>query len=304
MVIHTLQRPASLEVELDGDAFVEGSAIGATIRARPEHDVVVVGGEVTLTRSVTYRYREGNVYGGIFTVPASSSEVVAREVFHTGGPVRSGQQFGGQVTLQLPTEGALGSVASRLLDVEWTVRARLRVSGLRDVEVVQPVRVLSEAIGQASVMQALPAVVDHGFAAVCFEALDTRRLVPGRSLPGVMSVRALRSGSARAIRLDLVLREHVEHGPWITDDPARNPSAGSKDADTVVATLPLAQHVQLDPRHVLNLPFKLPVPATLPAPSLWTPDITLRWLLRGVVDRHLRADPYVEVELLGVTTPR
>jgi hypothetical protein len=52
---------------------------------------------------------------------------------------------------------------------------------------------------------------------------------------------------------------------------------------------------------VLRLPFTLRVPLPLPAPSIDTPEFTLRWLLRAVLDRPLRRDPVATVELCGTT---
>jgi hypothetical protein len=117
-------------------------------------------------------------------------------------------------------------------------------------------------------------------------------------------VAPLRSASARAIRVEFVLLEHVLHGPRLTDDPARNPAHEDKYAETVVASLPLAEQVRLDPSRPLRFGFTVPVPPRLPAPTMRTPKFTLSWILRGVVDRQLRRDPCVAMELHGVTTPQ
>jgi len=87
------------------------------------------------------------------------------------------------------------------------------------------------------------------------------------------------------------LSEHVEHGPWITPDPALNQPARSKDADTVIASVPLAEHVELDPTRPLRYQFTLPIPPRLPGPCMQTPDFSLRWTLRALVGRQLHPDP-------------
>jgi hypothetical protein len=130
------------------------------------------------------------------------------------------------------------------------------------------------------------------------------RLVPGVPLSGVVTVAPLRSASARGIRVELVLQEHVLHGPRLTDDPARNPAHEDKYADTVVASLPLADHVRLEASRPLRFEFTVPVPPRLPAPTMRMPNFTLRWMLRGVVDRQLHRDLCVAVELQAVTTPQ
>ena len=78
---------------------------------------------------------------------------------------------------------------------------------------------------------------DRGCAVLGFESLSSRRLVGGLPLSGVLTVAPLRPVTARALRLDLVLLEHVAHGPWVTDDPARSPANEEKDAEA-----PRCQH--------------------------------------------------------------
>ena len=78
---------------------------------------------------------------------------------------------------------------------------------------------------------------DRGCAVLGFESLSSRRLVGGLPLSGVLTVAPLRPVTARALRLDLVLLEHVAHGPWVTDDPARSTANEEKDAEA-----PRCQH--------------------------------------------------------------
>ena len=86
--------------------------------------------------------------------------------------------------------------------------------------------------------------------------------------------------------------------------PARNPAHEDKYADTVVASLPLAEHVRLEASRPLRFGFTVPVGPRLPAPTIRMPNFTLSWMLRGVVDRQLHRDPSVAVELQAVTTPQ
>ena len=72
----------------------------------------------------------------------------------------------------------------------------------------------------------------------------------------------------------------------------------------MVASLPLAEHVRLEASRPLRFEFTVPVSPRLPAPTMRMPNFTLSWMLRGVVDRQLRRDPSVAVELQAVTTPQ
>jgi len=163
--------------------------------------------------------------------------------------------------------------------------------------------VLSRSQDCASVALAPPVAVDRDFAALDLDIQSGRRLVPGAELSGSVTVTPRRAGSARALRLELVLQENVEHGPWLGDDPARNPSDQGKRAETVVDCVQLAGQHELERGNPRSYPFTLPVPPQLPAPSMHTPEFSLRWLLRAVLDRPLHKDPYVEVELHGLTSP-
>jgi hypothetical protein len=207
------------------------------------------------------------------------------------------------VALDIPPDGP-GSVQTDLVEIGWAVQARLHLAKSRDAEVTKPIVVLSQARDCAPVADTPPVPDDQGCAVLGLESLSTRRLVPGVPLSGVLTVAPLRSFSARGIRVDLVLVEHVLRGPRLTDDPARNPAHEDKYADTVVVSLPLAEQVRLDPSRPLRFGFTVPVPARLPAPTMRMADFTLSWMLRGVVDRQLHRDPCVAIELHAVTTPQ
>ena len=300
MIIDIKSAALKLDVQLPTREFVGGSVIDAAVRGVAERDLTVAGGRVDLIRTVTYRYR---YRADEFSLtPARSAEVVSRQVLSAGGRYVSGEQLYEPVCLDVPADGP-GSVTGDLVRIQWAVHAHLRVEPPGDAEATRKVVVFSRASDRASVEQNPPVWQDRRCAVLAFESLSSRRLVPGSRVSGVLTVAARRAASARGIRVELVLREQVHHGPWIGDDPARNPCDQGTEAETVVATAQLAGGLQLDPTQPLWLPFTVPVPPRLPAPSLQTPEFTLSWVLRGVLDRALRQDPYVDVELRGVTTP-
>jgi hypothetical protein len=298
-----VSKSVDLSLKLPGVSFIEGATIDATVRATAERDVMVEGGRVELVRTMTTRYTAWSPYASPITMPARDSKVISQAHFHPAAPLVAGRPFVHLVALDIPSDGP-GSVQAELVEISWAVHARLHIAKSRDVEVTKPIVVLSEARDRAPVAHAPPVVEDQGCALLGFESLSSRRLVPGVPLSGVLTVAPLRSASARGIRLDLVLLEHVLHGPRLSDDPARNPAHDDKYADTVVASLPLAEHVALEASRPLRFEFTLPVPTQLQAPTMRMPSFTLRWMLRGVVDRQLHRDPRVAVELQAVTTPQ
>lgn len=286
-------------VELATRTVVEGSEIEATVRGIARRDLDMDGGEVELVRTVTYNYRQGLSYGAGYTFPPRRSEVVSRLAL-PAGRLTAGQPLVRQVTLPVPAD-APGSASTELVNINWAVRVRLQIEGSPDQEVTKGIVVLSRALDRASAAQAPPTGADQGCAALGFESLSTRRLIPRSQLSGLLTVTPLRPRSARYLRLELALLEHVHHGPWIGDNPARAPSDPGREVETIVAGSELADHLVLDPSHPLKFPFTLAVPPDLRAPSIQEPEYSLRWVLRGVLDLRLRQDPYVEIEMQGVT---
>jgi hypothetical protein len=69
-----------------------------------------------------------------------------------------------------------------------------------------------------------------------------------------------------------------------------------------VASVPLASHAAFGAGQPRHYEFTVPVPPRLQAPTMRTPNFSLTWMLRAVVDRQLRRDPCVAVELHAVTT--
>ena len=289
-------------VQLPSDTYVEGSVIEATVRATADRDVAVKAGDVELVRTVTYRYRQWGPYGGSSTAHTRKSEVVSRESVPVAGHLAAGQSLTRKVRLAVPSAGP-GSVSAELVQIQWFVRVCIHVSGAPDVNGGSEILVLSRSQDRASVAQSPPVAMDRGFVVLELDRLSSRRLVPGSELSGSVTVTPRRAGSARALRLELVLLENVEHGPWLGDDPAHNPPDQGKQAETVVASTQLAGQHELEPGKPRSYPFTLPIAPQLAAPSMHTPQFSLRWILRAVLDRPLHRDPYIEVELHGVTNP-
>jgi hypothetical protein len=246
-----VSRLVDLSLELPAISFIEGSTIDATVRATAGREVMVEGGRVELVRTVTYRYTAWSPYASPIAVPARDAGVISQAHFHPASPLIDGQPLVQPVALDIPPEGP-GSVQTDLVEIGWAAHARLHLAGSRDAEVTRPIVVLSQARDCAPVADTPPGARRSGCAVLGFESLSSRRLVPGVPMSGVLTVAPLRSASARAIRVEFVLLEHVLHGPRLTDGPARNPAHEDKYAETVVASLPLAEQVRLDPSRPLR----------------------------------------------------
>lgn len=300
VLIPTVEAAVGLDVDVPVRAVTQGSTLSGTVLVEALSDLDVQGCEVALIRTTRYLYRQGNLYGAAMSVPASATEVVAARGLRCAGPLPSGDRLSLPFTLDVPAEGS-GTVAASLIQIQWAVRARMRVNESPPKELTHPIVVLSHAADRASVAQSPPVAVDRGLVALSFASLSSRQLVPGATLTGMLALDPRRAGSARGMRVELVLREQVHRGPWVGSDPTRNPADQAREADTIVARQIVAHRIEVDPEAPVALPFRLQAPGRLPAPSLSTEQFSVSWILRGVVDRMLRPDPFVEVELHGAT---
>lgn len=300
-MFRAFEGPVRLELEMPGAVFDEGSRIEATIVVTATRDASVLGGEIELAWHRAYHYRQGtDVWGPYATATGRRSNVGDRVVLKPLGHLSPGDRISQRVALRVPAHGP-GSVRTGLVDLQWEVTARLRVEKARTTEVTRPVLVLSEAADREQVTERPPTVEEHQCAGLSFTSLSSRRLVPGVALDGELTVAPLKACDVRGIRVELVLLEHVARGPRASTDPLRNPAYEEADEEMVVASVALADRPELDPARPLTFRFSVPVPDRLPAPSMRTEEFSLRWMLRGVVDRPLRADPCVAVEMHGVT---
>ena len=287
----TVEAPRAV---LPGDSF--DVVVGAPAVGGP-----VVAGEVSLIRRVAYSYRQFGPYGGSASLPADRTEVVDRQILSPGvvNPVGS---VIGAVTVRVPVD-ALPTVSGELVRIAWRVTVRLNIPGAPDAVVSRTVRVLSAAADRAFVAREPARVEDRRTATLSFEELSSRRLTPGLALSGTLTAAPIKPVTVRAVRVELVLREQVHHGPWEgNDDASVIPEGQAKETETAVATATIATGLRMVSLHQ-HFPFTLAVPQSLPGPSLDTPEFTLKWLLRGVLDRVHRQDPFVELELQGATAP-
>ncbi|HET9646759.1 MAG TPA: hypothetical protein VFP34_00820 [Microlunatus sp.] len=70
----------------------------------------------------------------------------------------------------------------------------------------------------------------------------------------------------------------------------------------MIAAAAPASDFEFRPARLHRFPFSITVPRNC-LPLMQTPEFTLTWILRGVLDRTWRPDPTVEIDLEAVTTP-
>jgi hypothetical protein len=270
----------------------------ATVRVRAVRDVVLQGGEASLTAAVAYWYVTGGIFGSTYSSVARSTVEASRQPLPAPTLLREGQEVEHQLLLAVPATG-LPTVDCDLVSIEWTVRATVRYEGSGRVAAAPVALVVLSGGGPEP-----PVPPPAPRARVRLEGVGPRRVGAGTRVTGeVVLAERRRAAVLRGARVELVLLQLVPHGPLLGDNPARNPYIAAKESETVVARVPLALPGGVTGE--ARLPFALDVPA-LPAPTLLTDDFSLRWVLRAVVDRRVSGFPRTassEVELVGSTMP-
>jgi hypothetical protein len=276
------------------DAVPEGRVLLVRVRTDPADPRPVRGGEVTLLRTVAYRYRQEGPDGGTHLGTARRAEYVTTQPLPPAGPAPGA--YDAEVLLPIPGQGP-ASADTELVTVDWAVRARLSFAGGSRTQAVRKVAVLTKAARLAAVLDRPPRTEDRGHAVVAIDRLSSRRITPGARLTGDVVLAPLHAGPFRSVRLELLLCEHVPR------DAVRCPRAvGSKDTATVIRGRELAAGFDVGPDLApLRLPFTLDIPDTLPAPTMAEPDFEICWALRAVASRPLHRDASVELSLLAAT---
>lgn len=281
---------------------IEGGVVLATVRTRAARDVVLQGGEAALTCATSYRYTTGGAYGTTHSSTARRSDDLATQALPGPTLPRAGGETERQVLLAVPPAGP-PTTACDLVTIGWTVGAVVRFEGSGRA-VAAPVEVTVLGSGRGAELGS-GAVEVGRFGTIAFEDVSTRRIAPGTTLAGCVVVRARRARPTDSVRVELVLTQVVPHGPMIGDDPSRNPYIAEKEAERVVARVALAAPVDVGGGQV-RAAFALPVPATLPAPTLVTSEFALRWVLRARVTRRVAGLPRTasaDLELDASTAP-
>jgi hypothetical protein len=257
---------------------VAGQVIEVTIDHTPDAPTELVSGELELVRSAVVTRRRRNWTGTGYSVGLRSSDVITRADLDVTGSLSARTPVTRTVPLFVPATAA--TITAHLVQQDHLLRARLRTREGLAAEATLRIRVDGRAPGMYRTIEVPPVVDGADFAGLAVEEFSGPRLRAGAPLSGVLTVSPRRAGAVRSVRVDLVLAEHVRARPG-------EPLEEDCDATTVITSVRVADELHLDPATPLRLPFVLPVPEQLPAPSVSTPEFDLRWLLHAVLDRPL-----------------
>jgi hypothetical protein len=305
MAVTTTDTAVQVSVELtpsDG-VVVEGDSLGVDLRITALRPAMIEEVEIALIRKVNYTYGRGNIYGGVFPARERSTEILTEIDFPAPGAIPAGQTRVLTEQLSVPDDG-LASVRGDLIDVGWSVRCVLHAAGGQIIKRERLIEV--QSWGQTSATDiGHPPVGEHlGPVDLEFIALSSRVLEPGTPLTGVLRVRTQDEVTTRGVRVQLVRCEEVWGGPGRPADPNASESEGYRHSEAVIASVAVGPAGTLTPGSVVDLPFSVQAPAGLPAPSLSIANLHVRWEIRAVVNRQLRSDPRLSLDLLAITASR
>jgi hypothetical protein len=271
---------------------VDGDRVDVVVSVTATRDVLVDVGEVELVRTLALTRRERTWNGAGYTLSGRTETVLGRVHLDAPGALAAGQTCHVHAVVPVPGTGE-ASVAGQLVQQEYAVRVRFR-AGTHLVGAAREVRV-PFAPDPTGLAEGAAVVDDAGVAVLGVEDVAQLRLYGGVPVRGTVTVAPLVAGHARRIRVDLLLLEHVSA-------VAGEPLQEDLDSSTVIASVTPAEHLELAPGHTLRLPFTLHPPDPLPSPSVRTSEFEVRWVLQAVLDRALRRDPRVTLEIRAATT--
>ena len=293
--------PMSVTLSVAHVEVVAGQSLEVWVQLAAQQPLTVRGLVVELATRLTYQHKEVGFYGGRSVAHARRTEVQATQEVPGPWPVEASEVVRLPVTVPVPAR-APGTTHVPLVELTWWVTVRVNVADFAETRVSRSFVVLSRAPELLDRASAPPVLDDRGCARVAIEELSSRSAAPGRPLSGTVAISPIRRCAIQATRVQLLVRQQIHHGEWVGQDPTRNPGYQEMERDLVVAQRQIGGSVQLEPGVPVRAPFTLLLPDDLPTASVQNSNFTLEWLLRAMLDRRLRSDPYVEVPLHGRTT--
>lgn len=271
--------------------YLPGEEVRAFVQIRGEGELALQEVRVELRRLQRYAYqrRERNSNGRYHWDNERRTDELVCDVRRIldAGTLQEGMVVEQIVSLRLPST-AEGSGNGGLLDTSWEVHLVLNRRMAIDVTATAAIVVLSPAALFAGRIAADWRGNQPGECSVAFQ-LPTRQVRLGSVLGGTLIVHARQAVEARGLRVELQRVEMTVPGSSSYQTRGRND-------DTTVLKQQIAPGGTLPFDSPIMVPFELPIPEGLP-PTTFAAHGTIRWLLRGVVDRSFATDYWGEVEV-------
>jgi len=264
-----------VELSLDRTDLLPGDTVAATVTLS-EPDKKAQGGRVELFYRNTYkevdydRDADGDTDRRVRTKTAEIP-VASAPLFGAGEPASGSYS----VELELPT----GAPATAPDLVEYAVRAVLDRKGGFDAKDEAPVTVHAPAETHADWARR-PAELTTTALGMAME-IEPRIVRPGDVIRGSFTLTPTSPVEARSLRAQLEWRRRDRDG---------------LESHGTASRIELGGDETLAPGQTRELPFELVVPQDA-APCFQTPNNELHWVVEGVVDRKMREDHVIALEV-------
>lgn len=271
--------------------YLPGDEVRAMVQIRSEGDLELQEVRVELRRLQRYSYqqrvRNSNGHYHWETETLTDELVCDVRRILDAGTLQEGMVVEQIVSLRLPAT-AEGSGNGGLLDTTWDVNLVLNRQMAIDVTASANIVVLSPAALFAERIATDWRGNQPDVCSVAFQ-VPTRQVRLGSLLQGTLIIHARQAVEARSLRVELQRVEATMPGPSSYETSGRND-------DTTVLKQQIAGSGTLPFDTPVMVQFGLAIPEGLP-PTTFTAHGTIRWLLRGVVDRSFATDYWGEIEV-------
>jgi hypothetical protein len=185
-------------------------------------------------------------------------------------------------SVQIPPD-ALPTCHGEYVDIRWTLKAILDVPKRVDLMLTKTIQVLCPH-PKVSNMPVLP--VDKSFGQLTLSLKAPQVVSAGNFLKGQLVMQIKDQFSVRGVRIELVRVE----------------DAKENKANQVVSAVEVSGEAAFKQNESQSFEFALDVPAEAP-PTAVCKHSNLRWKVRAVIDRKMKADFNVEQKLLVYNAP-
>ncbi|MHA7238713.1 hypothetical protein [Arthrobacter sp. TMS1-12-1] len=290
---HDIMDLSLLQRGTEGVAVL-GHSTPVSVEMHATRRVRVTSVQFTLVHSLELTQTRGNQFGGTYRAPERSSRDIGSTLVGTDITLREGESCSETSQLLVPAD-AIPTLHGKLALSGWSVRARVSSDGNADVVRAHPLIVQSEGGAGAVDPGVRPTDGRHSAQELQVSELSTHTVHPGAELSGAVVVG---ESKARTVSISIVMQEEVMF--WAGQRPQEERYPGNfLVEETVIDQVRLPAHAGTG----AAVPFTLTAGA-VPAPTVVSPLLRVRWFLRATLEVPFRRDPEIIVPLEASTRLR
>ena len=277
------RRPdVDVQISVNKSDLHAGDELDARVALLPKGDFRVRHGRVELVCIETWVQRVDSQYGPSYHRKTNALSR-AGETFVEDQTVRNGVPYPADLRVTLPQDALPTISGAKVQKIEpgiaWAVTVDLDVARARDIHESQEITVA-----------ATPAPRDER---------PSPTVAESRRGQCVLTLEVSRSEARSGNRVDGALRAEPQQDMTASEarvELVREEKFGNTAKNQVVDAVTFERDLSLQSGDEREWSFSLEV-GRVTVPSLKTEKSSVRWLVRGVLDRSLRSDPKVEQEI-------